>query len=222
MSSKEIERALERAIAIQPAFDDARYKLALMQSNEGKYADAVHNLQLMKQPSGARAFPYWVALSYALSELDKRDEATSAANQAMNFASTPEDRGRAAQLAYFAETDMTVRFARDSKGNLQLVTTRVPHGTSDFNPFIEPNDHIERVTGELKEVQCSEGRLVGLVVKSEGSGTLSLAVPDPLHVMIKNGPSQFYCGPQPEKTVKVVYATAAEPGNGLLRGLEFQ
>jgi hypothetical protein len=140
----------------------------------------------------------------------------------MGFASTPEERGRAAQLAYVAATDITVRFARDSDGNLQLTTTRVPHGASDFNPFVEPGDHITKATVELKEVQCSEGRLTGLLVESKESGTLLLAIPDPLHVMIKNGPSQFYCGPQSARTVKVEYAAAARPANGLLRGLDFQ
>lgn len=222
MPAKEIERALERAISIQPNYDEARYKLALLESNEGEYAAAVNNLQLMEKPSGQRAFVYWVALSNALSELDRRDEAIFAADQAMRFATTSEERARATQLAYVAGTDLTVRFARDEKGNLQLMTTRVPHGTSDFNPFVEPGDHIETAIGELKEVQCTEGRLTGLLVESKGTGTLALSIPDPLHVMIKNGPSQFYCGPQLARGVKVEYAAAAKPASGLLRGMEFQ
>lgn len=220
MPPEEIERALQRAIAVQPDFDDARYKLALIESNQGNFSEAVADLQRMAKPSGARAYGYWTAMAFALSELDRHDEAKSAAGEALQCATTAEERTRARQLAYIAGTDMTVRFERDAHGNLQLVTTRVPHGTADFNPFIEPGDRIETANGQLKEIQCKEGRLTGLLVESE-SGTLTLSVPDPLHVMIRNGPAQVYCGPQSASIVKVEYAAAANPASGVLRGIEF-
>jgi hypothetical protein len=139
----------------------------------------------------------------------------------MHVAANPEQRGRAAELSYMAKTDLNVRFARDASGKLQLVTTRVPHGTTDFNPFIESGDRIQTATGTLREVQCSGGRLTGFLVESK-TGLLTLSVPDPTHVLMRNAPSEFTCGPQVPKSVKVEYATADKPSAGILRGMAFQ
>jgi Flp pilus assembly protein TadD len=221
LPSRDVERALERAIAINQNFDDARFKLALLKSNSGEYSDAVSQLQSMATPAPARAFAYWAALAYALSELGRREEAQNAAEHAMHVAANPEQRGRAAELSYMAKTDLNVRFARDASGKLQLVTTRVPHGTTDFNPFIESGDRIQTATGTLREVQCSGGRLTGFLVESK-TGLLTLSVPDPTHVLMRNAPSEFTCGPQVPKSVKVEYATADKPSAGILRGMAFQ
>ncbi len=222
ITAAEIERALEQAIFVQPDFDDARYRLALLENNQGEYAAAVHQLQSMSQPSSGRAFAYYAALAYALEELDRREEAAAAARQAMNLASTAEERAHAAGLAYVAATDLAVRFIRDANGNLALSTTRVPHGTAaEVNPFIEPGDHIRTATGHLREVQCSGGRLTGLLVDSAG-GTLTVAIPDPQHVLIKHGPSSLYCGPQSETSVAIEFAASRDSATGVLRGMDFK
>ena len=221
LPSNEIESALERAIRIRPDFQDALYKLALLKSNAGEYSAAVDDLKSMTKPRADRAFAYWTALAYALAEVGRREESESAADQAMKVAGSLQERARAAELAYVAKTDLAVRFARDADGKMQLVTTRVPHGTTDFNPFVEPGDRLQVITGTLREVQCSGGRLTGFLVESQG-GLLTLAVPDPLHVLVRKGPSEFHCGPQMAQSVKAEYAAAAEPGAGVLRGLEFR
>jgi tetratricopeptide (TPR) repeat protein len=221
LSADEIDRALEEAISVQPNFDDARYKLALLKSNAGEYDAAVKLLQSMPTPSSQRAYSYWTALAYALSELDRRDEAEDAAKKAMSFARSSDERAQAAELAYVAKTDLTVQFARDRDGKLQLVTTRVPHGTTEFNPFVEAGDQIRTAAAKLREVQCSGGKLTGFLVDS-AAGTLTLLVPDPMHVLMRNGPSEFYCGPQDARGVRVEYATTPKADIGLLRGMEFQ
>ncbi|MDP9161624.1 MAG: tetratricopeptide repeat protein, partial [Acidobacteriota bacterium] len=68
------EAALERAVALFPRFDEARYKLALLQNRAGEYRSAVKQLQSMEVPAGARRYGYWVAMTNALTELDARDE----------------------------------------------------------------------------------------------------------------------------------------------------
>ncbi|MCU1292202.1 MAG: hypothetical protein JWP08_1052, partial [Bryobacterales bacterium] len=219
---KEIERALQQAVTIRQDFDDARYKLALLESNAGEYDAAVNQLQSMSAPRPERAYGYWTALANALSELGKRNEADAAAKQALRFAKTSDERARAAELSWVANTDLAVRFAKSADGKPQLVTTRVPHGAADFNPFVEADDHIQVATGRLREVQCSEGKLTGFLVESK-AGILSLAVPDPLHVLMRNGPSQFTCGPQTTGNVTVEYAASAKSNTGgLLRGMDFR
>ena len=220
LPSEEIERALVRAIASKPDFDDARYRLALLKSNAGEYGAAVAQLRSMVKPPAERAFSYWAVMAYALSELGNQGEADSAAREAMRLARTADERARAAELAYVAKTELAVRFARDANGQLQLVTTRVPKGSTDWNPFIEPGDRIQAAKVKLREVRCSEGRLTGFVVETDG-GSLVLSVPDPAHVLMRNAPAEFNCGPQSGKDVKAEYAAGANGGADVLRGMEF-
>jgi len=217
----EIERALQQAIKLKPDFDDARFKLALLKSNASDFAGAVSDFRAMAKPAPQQAYGYWMALAYALSESGRREEAKDSAKQALSLAASPEQRARAMQIAYVADTDLTVRFARDANGNLQLVTTRVPHGSADFNPFVEAGDHIQVATGNLQEVLCSGGKLNGFVVASEGK-TLTLSVPDPTHVLMRSGSHNFYCGPLTATTVTVEYAVAEKSSAGILRGIEFR
>lgn len=221
LPSSDVDHALERVISIEPDFDDARYKLALSKSNAGEFETALQLLRAMKPPSPQRAYGYWTAVGYALSELDKRDEAANAAKKALGFAASAEERTKALQLAYVAKTDLTVQFSRDGNGQLQLMTTRIPHGTTEFNPFIEASDQIRTALVKLREVECREGKLTGFLVDS-GAGTMTLLVPDPTHVLVRNGPSEFYCGPQDARRVKVEYAQTPKLNTGLLRGMDFQ
>jgi len=51
---------------------------------------------------------------------------------------------------------------------------------------------------------------------------VTLAIPDPGHVQMRNAPSEFTCGPQQPTNVAVDYA--ATPGlqaDGVVRGMQF-
>ena len=219
----EVKAALERAVALSPDFDDARYNLALLEKSAGDYQSAVEHLRAMRVPSGARRFAYWIALASALTELDRRDEAQKAAQQAMDSAHTDAERVQARQLAYIAATDLTVQFSTDAQGRPQMVTARVPHGTADWNPFIEPSDRIQHASGKLQEVLCTHGKLTGFLVRT-GNGAVPVEVPDPLHVLIRNGPEEFFCGPIQEKEVEADYAVVNLAGKtiNVLRGMTFE
>ncbi|MDQ2711600.1 MAG: DUF1570 domain-containing protein [Acidobacteriota bacterium] len=216
----EIRRALEFAVALRPDFDDARYKLALLESNAGYYQGALLQLRAMRSPSRQRAFGYWSATAYILTELDHREEAKQAADQALENATTAAERAHAEQLAYFAETDLTEESIRDADGKLRLVTKRVPHGTADFNPFIERGDQILRVEGTLREVHCGDGKMTGLSIETKG-GSLDLAVPDPQHVLLRSGPAEFSCGPQRPRSIEVEYAVRKN-SDGVLKAMDLR
>ncbi|MFL6450650.1 MAG: tetratricopeptide repeat protein [Bryobacteraceae bacterium] len=216
----EIAHALEKTISAKPDFADARYRLAIIESNRGNYAAAVAQLKAMGAPSGPRAYSYWSALASSLSELGRTEEATAAAQQAKLSAATPEQRGIASALEYTTKTDFHVQFERDANGEMKAVSIRTPHGFQ-WNPFIEARDVIERTDGQLRTVQCREGRLVGFSVDT-ASGPLQLDVPDPTHVLMRNSPSEFSCGAQQPRTVKLEYAKSTASRGPLLRGMEFQ
>ncbi len=216
----DIRPALERAIALQPAFDDARFQLALLEKNARHFEAALLQFQAMRMVPDPRAYTYWLALADAFNELGRRDEAQSAARHAGEHATTAAERGQAAEQIYFAQTDPSVRFSRDASGHLQLVTTRKPHQQSDWNPFIEAGDDIHRAEGTLREIEC--GELTTFRVEADGK-SLTLAIPDLQHVQMRHAPPEFVCGPQPAQTQVIVdYARTPHAANdGIVRGMDF-
>lgn len=224
LNAEEIRPALEKAIVLRPDFDDARYNLALLESNHGRFEAAVAQLRAMRKIAPARAYGYWSAMAYALNELGRREDAKAAAEKAMKHATSPGERANAAQLAYISQTDLTVQFTRDAKGMPQLITTRVAHNTPNWNPFIEPGDNIRRVDAKLQEFDCSGDKATQVTVDTQ-DGHLTLAIPDPLHVQMRNAPAEFTCGPQSDRAVIVEYAISKTQGtnvDGVLRGMEFR
>jgi tetratricopeptide (TPR) repeat protein len=219
----DIRRALRRAIELKADFDDARYKLALLECNSGHYKAALEQFQAMRSVPAERAYGYWTAMASALTETDQRKGAKEAAAKAMRYATNALERASAARLAYAAETDLTVRFSRDASGNLQMVTARKPHGMNDWNPFIEPDDHIISVEGQIQKVECRSGKINGFRVATS-SAVLEIALPDPSHVLIRGGTPEFVCDERDERKVKIHYAAFENhsAADGLLREIEFR
>ena len=215
----EIRPALERAIALQPDYDDARFQLALLEKNARRYEPALTQFLAMRKIDGARAYPYWIAVADSYNELGRRQEAQAAAERAARHASTSGERAEAAQQSYIAQTDLDVQFTRDASGRAQLVTTRVPHDRKDWNPFVEAGDDLRRVPATLEEVDCG-GATMRIRVLAAGK-PLTLTVPDPSRVQMRNAPAEFVCGPQDNRQVLVEYA-ASKDADGVLRGMEFR
>jgi len=219
LAADQIRPALERAIAAQPHFDDAHYQLALLEKNAGNYAAALREFQAMTTVADARAYAYWLALADTFNELDRRDEAQSAAQHAAMLAITASERAHAEEQTYISKTDLGVRFARDATGRLILVTARLPHGQTDWNPFIEPADDMHRVQGMLTEIEC--GSVTKIRIEAGGQA-LTLTIPDLKHVQMRRAPNEFVCGPQTETQVTVDYArTPNSVSDGIIRGMEF-
>lgn len=218
----EIRAALDRAVSLQPDFDNAHYILAHLESNAGRYESAITHLRAMHTVVAARQFTYWTSLAYAYTELGRRDEAKAAATRAREYAATPEEGVRAAQLFEIADTDLSVRFARDADGRSRLVTTRIPHTEQNWNPFIEPGDQIRRAEGMLRFIDCG-GATPRLTIDTT-TGPVTVTIVDPLRVQMKNAPPEFTCGPQPNNPAIVVYAVGENrnQADGIVRGIEFR
>lgn len=219
LPADELRPALERAIQLKPDFDDARYNLALLEKNAAHYDAAVSQLRAMRNVAPARVYNYWVAMADALVQLDHRAEARIASLKAAEYASTEIERARAAQLAHFADTDLAVQFTMNKDGRAELSTTRVPHATADFNPFIEPSDKIRHVEGALRQIDCS-GPVTRFIVATR-DGPVALTIPDPTHVQMRNAPSEFVCGPQPSTQIAADYAESQSKSEGVARGIQF-
>jgi tetratricopeptide (TPR) repeat protein len=209
-----VRNALERAVELRPDFDDARFKLSLLEQNAGNAEAAVLHLRAMRHVAPARAFAWWSALAGALLDLDRRAEARQAATEAHTLAASDAERARATQLAWLADTEMVVEIE-----GATFHTVRVPVSLASRNPFIEAGDRAQRTEASMREVQCLDDG-VRLVVQTP-QGPLTLAVADPSRVQIRNAGSvafEFVCGPQDPRTVLVEYA----PATAIVRGLEFR
>jgi tetratricopeptide (TPR) repeat protein len=220
LPAEDIRPALQRAIALQPDFDDAHYQLALLEKNARNYEAAMREFHAIRVVPAARAYAYWLALADTFNEVGRRDEAQSAAQHAGEHATTAAERAHAAEETYIAQTDLGVQFSSDASGHLQLVTTRTPHQQSDWNPFIEPADDIQRVQGALREIDC--GKVTTIRVEAAGR-LVTLAIPDLQHVQMRHAPPEFVCGRQPNSTLVIIdYArTPAGASAGIVRGMDF-
>jgi hypothetical protein len=228
LPTEEIRAALERAVSLHPDFDDARYKLALLEKNAGNYEAAVRDFRAMRTVAPARAYAYWTALADACNELGRRSEAKEAAQRAVAHALTAGERARAENLAYVAETDFAVQFARDADGRAAMITTRVLHqSAADWNPFVEAGDDVRTASGALREIECADG--VTRLRLDAGGDLLTLAITDPSRVRMRGlnslaagTPDELTCGPQQDVTVDVQYAASkSASADGLVRGIDF-
>lgn len=198
--------------------DDALYRLALLENNAGEHEAALSDLRAVHHIAPARQFLYWAAMAYAANQLGRREEAAAAADNAREHAATETERAHADELRLIAETDVAVQFTRDADGQVRLVNMRAPHGSPDWNPFVEPGDQIRRAAGKLRAIDCGAETVFAI---ETATGPLLLTIPDPRHVQMRNAPSEYTCGPQPASEVSVVYA-ASGPASGVLRGMEFR
>jgi tetratricopeptide (TPR) repeat protein len=218
LGEAQIRTALERAIAIRPDFDDAHFRLGLMDKNTSHFAEAIAHFHAMRPPAPARAWSYYTSLSDALLDLTRRTEARDAALEALRYAATDRERQRARTLIYFAETETSVEIAATPDGRREFRTVRVPVNAPPRNPFIEAGDDALSVAATLERIECADDT-IRLIVTS-GNGTLALAVPDPSRVQIRNAVGvkfEFTCGPQKSRPVLVEYNA-----RNILRGLEWK
>lgn len=178
----------------------------------------------MRSVPRARAYTYWLTMASALLGTDQRPAAKAAAEKAIAFAATRDQRDAAGLLELDTETDMTVQFARDRQGNLQMVTSRKPHGATGWNPFIEFGDEIRTVTGRIRKVECTAGAITGFEIGDDTSATVRVSLPDPSHVLIEGGKPEFYCGAEDGRKVRIQYAAkpAQDGSNGILQGMHFE
>ena len=177
----QIAAALRRAIELKPGYDDARFRLGLLESGRQNHASALKQLRAMRSVPRARAYTYWLTTASALLGSDQRPAAKAAAEKAIAFATTRDERRLAALLELDTQTDMTVQFVRDSQGNPHMVTSRKPHGATGWNPFIELGDQIRTVTGRIRKVECTSGAVTGFEV-GDTTATVRVSLPDPSHV----------------------------------------
>jgi tetratricopeptide (TPR) repeat protein len=220
----DVMTALERAVALDPGMDDARYLLALAYMNSGRYRAALQNLQALRFVPQRRAFAYYTALAYTQNELGMREEANKTAAEAQKRAHTEEEAEHARDLAWMASSEIVVQMTGDRLGQLRRVPSK-SSALENWNPFIEPGDRIQREEGVLRDVDCSGDMLRLTVIAHERPVVLDVSHPERVQLRpVEAGPLEFTCGRQDGRHVLVEYALPAKPDqpySGILRGIRF-
>jgi tetratricopeptide (TPR) repeat protein len=221
----DVVAALERALALDAGFDDARYALALAHMNAGRYADALHHFQALRLVPVRRAFAYYSALAHTQTELGMREEAARSVAEARMAAANQDEVSHADEIAWMAESDIVVQMTAAGSGRLLRIPHRQADAAAEWNPFIEPADRLERLEGDLQRVDCASGELRLVVLAGERSVALSAPHPERVHVRGAGASEfEFTCGPQPGARVRVEYAASPDPlaqVAGILRGIQF-
>jgi|SRR5579862_6063152 len=221
----EVVAALERAVALDPTLDDARFSLAVAHMNAGRYAKAQEQFLSFRQAPERQKFAYYNGLAYAQVELGQRDDAVRSAAEARKHARTPEEAAEAGKQAWMAQSQIAVQLTPDGSGQLTRIPLRDANATSEWNPFIAPGDRIERREGSLRAVDCS-GKEIRLTVAVDDR-TLVLSLPDPGRVQVRQssgGAFELTCGEaQDAPWVAVEYAVTSDSEiAGVLRGIQFE
>src|SRR5262249_43168916 len=129
------------------------------------------------------------------------------------------ERARARDLAWLADSELSVEIATGADGRREFRTVRIPVNSAPRNPFIEAGEEAASVEAKLVRVECPDERIQ--VVVSTSRGPLTLTIPDPARVQIRNAGGErfeFVCGPQSARPVLVEYTIATK----VLRGLELR
>lgn len=172
---------LEKVLAMDPSFSDARFLSGVRLTDEGKFGAAIEQLQqaVALQP---RRFTYWNALGYAQAKSGDRQAAGESARKAAILAQTPDEERMGAALTQLAAAEKVVRVKKP-----EVVTP--PSWT---NPKGDT-----RVEGALTEVDCSADP-VRLTI-SAGGKTIDLEVRNPGEVVLINAEgasTTLVCGGQ--------------------------
>jgi len=175
-------------------FDDARYALALLEKNARHFESALEQLHAIKVIPPVREYSYWTAIADACNELDNVTRPSQQRKKLRSTLPLPPSARSPRNWRTWRKRISRWGFRAMPNGRQQMVTTRIPHNATNWNPFIEPGDDMRSVQGTLREIECGEKGMRILV--DTAAGPLKLAIPDPSHVQMRNAPAEFTCGPQ--------------------------
>jgi len=241
-SEKDILPALEKAVQLKPDYVEARLQLGLELVNQKNYKDAVTQLRQITKINPEQARYYFSALAYADMQTGDTANARKNAEQAKQWAKTPEEAEQAnsiiryldEQQAFAARQAAAQQAAAQRASAPATQQTVVPRQAPvESEPEKEPppkqfarrEDQLSHVEGMAQKLDCNgeSARLHVLV----GQKVMVFEITDPSRVNIKHsGEAQhdFTCGPQKPFHVAIEYAPSANPRAataGVIHSLEF-
>jgi len=235
---------LQKAVEIQPDFQDARKSLASLLFEMHNYQDAIRQFQAILEVSKEQALPMYSSMAFAYRQIGQMEEARKSAKQALEYARTPEEISQAENLLIYVTQEQRTEEANvaasaspeDTGGESRPQLKRgvdqtgetVPPTGSELEPpqLKRSSMPISTIEGTLQQVDCV-GKGARLLISSGGKRT-TLAIVNPGDVILKGTSSittEFACGPQKPVPVLVEYEINEHqpPGTaGIVRSIEFK
>ena len=236
---------LQKAIALDPGYQEAHRYLAFCLVQDHQYQPAIDQLRQLKSIKAEQAFSHYHTWAYAALQLEKLDEAQTAAEAARKYARSVQDTSTAEDLLRaIADTRDRRKFLSQPPSETAVLSGGRPDGRDmDERPTIlrseqreQPKTLIARsdpalppkpvVRGVLQQIDCL-GKAVRLRVLANGKA-VALAITDPEKVTVKGSPTgtlDLTCGPQKAKAVVLEYDARADPQlgtAGVVTSIEFR
>jgi tetratricopeptide (TPR) repeat protein len=224
---------LEKAVQLDPGYQDAQRYLAFCLVKSGRYQEAIDHFKQVKHIKVEQAFSYYHGMAYAHYRLERFDDAQKLAEAARKYARGTMETSAAEEMLLALSSERARRAAavpeparqpRESPVTAAAAAEMVPGETKPAlrrpEEHEEPKKLIRRseppeppvtppkagIHGVLQQIDCL-GKVARLRVLAERKH-VSLAITDPRAVAIKGssgGTLDLTCGPQKPRVVVLEY-----------------
>ena len=233
-ASEIVVQALDRAVALNPDYTEARLQLGLMKLHTREWSAALGILGQIHNVNEDQAAWLFSGLAYAHAQLGDREQARVNVEKAKKYAKTPEQKTRADDLLRYLDAQQRAVDAAKARSEQARTADSIPQPSQKLeppdpaqptNPFVRPGERLKRVEGVATHLEC-DNKQARLRV-SVGARIMLFAIDDPKRVLLKHAGQMtfdFTCGPQKPFGVAVEYVPepdSRKPVAGVVRALEF-
>ncbi len=203
-----VEPLLRKALALNPGFAEARYRLGFELYRRHQYKEALDELGHFVRVTPEQACEFFHVLALTLDGLDLHDRAVVAAKRAREHARSASEVETTERLIQFVN--------REKRVEAQLVpvpadaSTAPPRLAQPLPPEAPARDGEAKrtvfVLGVLRQVDCLD-KMARIRLDVDGK-EMAFLISDPHRVLIEGSDEyaiDFNCGPQPPKRILVEF-----------------
>jgi tetratricopeptide (TPR) repeat protein len=190
--------ALERALKLNPDYEDARLQLGITQVEMREFPAAIATLMRIPTVTPERATPLFLAMAYAKLQTGDLDGARRDAQTAVKYVRTPAEKSGVDQI-------------------LKLVDARSKDGA------VHAGEKLQSIEGIMRRIDCTPGGNRLVLQSGAGSMTFDLPPADAVEFThTRGGTLKVVCGQSMALPVLLEYAPSAKPGSmGVVRRIEY-
>jgi len=225
--SEQVLPLLRKVVEIKPDGPDGWLNLGLAETSAGHYHDALEAFSHLKSVSPEHAYGLFSAQAFCYLLMKSPDQARSAAERAKQYATTPDEQYRIANLMRALDHEAAPNASEAlevSADRPSIKKGRMADLPRDVPSIIRRGEirHVESVT---KFLDCGAGKPHRLHVMVD-SKEMVFEFDNPNDVIVRNAPGStidLQCGAQKPVNLGIFYAPAAAPApaDGMIRELVY-
>ena len=211
IAPEQIVPVLTRASELKPENREVWFNLGMLQMQLKHWAAATSAFSHVKSVPDERAFVFFSAVAFCQLQMNDLNAARTNARMAKQYAKTPEQTARAAQMLTYLDT------ADGRAAGTSSTYSSSVNATAAGPPMREARSDLRHVKGVAKALACSS-KIPQLHVMVDGR-EMVFELADPQGILVhssKGGVVEFRCGAQKPIPLEVFYVP--ETGNGNLDG----